>query len=140
MAPRIVIHDLNHARAALAAAAELGVAVTLVSAPGAAAYLGAAVFLEIVAQAHREAPGAAVTAILDCGDDAGLALNALRHGLKTIRLRAAPAIMAAVAEIADQLDAVLDSDPETPALDLLDRHDASGACRAWLLDGATKPD
>ena len=128
-----VIHDIAHARAALAAAAEAGVAVTLVSAPAAAAYLGAVVFREMVAEAAREAPGVAVTAMIDCGDDAGLALNALRHGLKAIRLRAGPEAMAAVADIAHQLGAHIDPDPAAPALDLLDRPDAPAACRAWLL-------
>lgn len=139
MAPMIVIHNLAHARAALAAAADLGSPVTLVSAPGAAAYLGAAVFREMVAEAARETPGVAVTALLDCGDDAGLALNALRHGLKAIRLRAGPEAMAAVADIARQLGATVESDAGAPVLDLLDRRDAPAACRAWLLGGSPGP-
>lgn len=129
----IVIHTIAHARAALAAAADVGRPVTLVSAPGAAAYLGAAVFREMVAAAAGETPGAAVTAMIDCGEDAGLALNALRHGLKAIRLRAGPTAMAAVADIAGQMGAFIDPDPEAPALDLLDRPDAQAACRTWLL-------
>jgi len=140
MGPRIVVHDLKHAQAALSAAAELGLPVTLVSAPGAAASLGAAVFHEIVAESHREVPGVVVTAILDCGDDAGLALNALRRGLGVIRLRSSPAVMAAVADIANQLGAVLDPDPEAPALDLLDRQDALEASRSWLLNDSAEPD
>ncbi|MBE0531510.1 MAG: hypothetical protein IH626_11835 [Rhodospirillales bacterium] len=140
MGPMIVIHTLAHARAALAAAADVGCPVTLISAQGAAAYLGAAVFREIVAEAARETPGATVTAILDCGDDASLALNALRHGLKVIRLRAGPAAMAAVADIAGQMGAFIDPAPEAPVLDLLDRPDAPAACRAWLLRGAAEPD
>lgn len=135
MGPLIVIHNIAHARAALAAAADIGCPVTLVSAPGAAAYLGATVFREMVAAAVRETPGATVTAILDCGDDAGLALNALRHGLRVIRLHAGPAAMAAVADIAGQMGAVIDPAPEAPALDLLDRPDAPAACRAWLQGG-----
>lgn len=135
MGPLIVIHTIAHARTALAAAADVGRPVTLVSAPGAAAYLGATVFREMVAAAARETPGATVTAMIDCGEDAGLALNALRHGLKAIRLRAGPAAMAAVADIAGQMGAVIDPAPEAPALDLLDRLDAPAACRAWLRGG-----
>ncbi len=136
MGQTIVIHNIVHARVALAAAADVGCPVTLVSAPGAAAYLGAAVFREMVAEAARETPGATVTAMIDCGEDAGLALNALRHGLKAIRLRTSPAAMAAVADIAGQMGAFIDPNPEVPALDLLDRRDAPAACRAWLRGGA----
>lgn len=136
MPPRIVIHSLAHARAALAAAAECGKAVTLASASGAAAYLGAAVFREMVAEAARAFPGVAVTAVLDCGEDAGLALNALRHGLKAIRLQAGPEATAAVADIAAQLGAELEFGEAPPALDLLGRTDPATACRAWLLGAA----
>ena len=130
--PRIIIHSLDHARAALAAAAERGVPVVLASAPAAAAYLGAAVFREMAAAAAGEFPGVAVTALLDCGDDAGLALNALRHGLKRVRLAAPAPALARVADIAGQLGAVLDADPAAPALDLRDAADPVAACREWL--------
>ena len=46
----IIVHSLEDAEAALAAAADLGVPVTLRSAPGAARYLGATVFRDIAAQ------------------------------------------------------------------------------------------
>ncbi len=134
----IIIHNIADARAALAAAADVGRPVILVSAPGAAAYLGAAVFREMVAAAARDMPGADVTAMIDCGEDAGLALNALRHGLTAIRLRAGAAAMAAVADIAAQMGAIIDPDPEGPALDLLDRPDAPAACRAWLQGDTTE--
>lgn len=140
MGPMIVIHNLAQARIALAAAAEIGVPVTLASAPGAAACLGAAVFREMVAEAARQTPGVAVAALLDCGADPGLALNALRHGLKAIRLCAGPEATAAVADIAARMGAVVVSDPTPPALDLLDRTDAPAACRAWLRTGHPTPD
>jgi hypothetical protein len=78
--------------------------------------------------------------MIECGDDAGLALNAQRHGLNAIRLRAGPAAMAAVADIAGQMGAFVDPAPEAPSLDLLDRPDAPAACRTWLLRGAAELD
>src|SRR3990167_5130631 len=85
----IIVHDIEDARAALAAAVEAGIAsLTLRSAVGAARYLGATVFRDMIAEAARPYPGVAVTAVFDCGDDPGLALGALRHGLKVIRLAA----------------------------------------------------
>jgi hypothetical protein len=129
--PPIVVHDLDQARAALAAAAALGRPVILRSAPDAAAYLGAGAFRAIVAAAQAAVPQAAVTAVLDCGDAPGLALGALRIGIPAVRLRAAPGVLARVADIAAQYGARLDSD-DRPALDLKDAADPEAACRRWL--------
>ena len=127
----IIVHSLDHAKAALSAAAELGVPVTLLSAPGAAAYLGAAVFREMIAEASRVHPRVALTAVLDCGDNPGLALNALRRGVKVVRLEAPADVRSRVADIAAQSGAALD-DGGDGALDLLDTVDFRGACLAWL--------
>ncbi len=127
----IIVHSLDHATAALSAAAELGVPVTLLSAPGAAAYLGAAVFRDRIAEASRAHPGVALTAVLDCGDKPGLALNALCQGIKVVRLEAAADVGSRVADIAGQLGAAVDDDGDG-ALDLLDTADPRAACLSWL--------
>lgn len=129
----IIVHDIDDARAAVAVAAELGLAsLTLRSAPGAARYLGATVYRDIVRAAGRDHPGVAVTAIFDCGADPGLALGALRHGLKVIRIDAAGEVRARIADIAAQSGARLDDAGAMPALDLLDADDRTAAVRAWL--------
>ena len=129
--PAVIIHNLDHARAALAAAAALGQPVILLSAPGAAAYLGASVFRDMVDQAAAEYPEVPVSAVLDCGGDAGLALGAFRHGLKAVRLAASEEVLAKVRDIARQQGAAVD-ESNAPALDLLDEPDPAAACRAWL--------
>jgi len=129
----IIVHDLDDARAAVAAAAELGLAsLTLRSALDAARYLGATVYRDIVRAAERAHPGVAVTAVFDCGADPGLALGALRHGLKVIRIDAAPEVRGRIADIAAQSGARLDEAADAPALDLLDAEDRGAALRAWL--------
>lgn len=117
---RIVVHDLAQARAALSAAEEAGVAVILQSPPAAAGYYGPGFF--------RGLP-----VVLDCGDAPGHALAALRAGVKRIRLRAAPEVLAKVADIAGQLGAELDGADE-PVLDLgtVPSGRWSAACREWL--------
>jgi fructose/tagatose bisphosphate aldolase len=130
--PAFIVHTLDHAKAAVAACAERGLPATLVSASEAAAYLGAQVFREMVAEASRAYPHVSVTAVLDCGEDVGLALQALRHGLKAIRLEAAPETRAKVADIAAQTGARLAGDSDTAALDLLGAADPLAACRDWL--------
>ncbi len=72
-----VIHSLDDARAALAAA-EPGVAVTLQSAPAAGVHGGIGWFERLVAAAQAEFPQARVNAILDCGDAPGAVLEAVR--------------------------------------------------------------
>jgi len=130
----IIVHSLENARAAVAAAAELGLPVTLRSAPGAAAYLGAQVFRDLIAEAAAAHPATEVTAVFDCGKDPGLALGALRRGLKVIRLDAPPDTLGKVADIARQTGARLDqTDPaDPPGLDLLEAGDAEARVRTWL--------
>jgi fructose/tagatose bisphosphate aldolase len=130
----VIIHSIDHARAACEAAAALGVPVTLMSAPGAAAYAGAGWFLKAVARASAEHPGARVTAVLDCGDEPGRALGALRQGCEWIRFTGKPRTAAKIAAIAEQYGAAL-YEGSGPTLDLVHEPDPYAACRAWLGHG-----
>jgi hypothetical protein len=130
----IIVHHLGHAVAALGAAKALDVPVTLRSAPGAAAYLGSAVFRDMIAAALGEVPGVEARAVLDCGDAPGHALNALRQGVGAVRLDAPSDVRVRVGDIARQLGAALDDDA-APALDLLGADDPSAASRHWLGGG-----
>ena len=135
MSTRVILfHSLAHARAALAAAAEAGVALTLQSAPGAAAYAGAGYLKAIAEQVAAEHADVAVTAVIDCGADAGIAMAALRTGWQTVRFSGPAKVRAKLADIAAETGARLaDDDAEaTEALDLLDAADAGAACRAFL--------
>lgn len=127
----VIIHSSAHARAALAAATRLNRPVTLYSAANAAAYGGAAWFAAIVTAARSDFPDAQCDAVLDCGDQAGWALAALRHGCRALVLRATPAIRDKIAAIAATQDARLD-DGATAALDLRHCGDPDSAVMAWL--------
>ncbi len=137
MEHRIIVHSLADARAALEAAAAAGTPVTLASARRAAAYLGAAVFREMVSAAVQAVPGATYTAVLDCGHDAGLALNALRQGVKRIRVDAPEDVRRRLADIAAQCGAELDEGGDG-ALDLATVADPEAACREWLASRTAK--
>lgn len=128
--PAIVFHGLDQAMAALAAAAALGVPVTLLSAPGAASYAGAGWFRAVVEQAQAAHPDAEAVALLDCGDQPGHALAALREGVTAIRFSGITADK--IEDIAARYGARMVRDrPES-----LDLQEVSGdpiaACRAWL--------
>jgi len=127
----IIVHSLKEARAAVAVAAELGVPVTLASAPEAAGYLGALWFRELVAMARAERPEAEVDAVLDCGDQPGHVMAALRQGLKRLRFTGPKSTATTLRALAGRYDAEI----VTGALrahDLMDQAEPEAACRRWL--------
>ncbi|MFQ6017778.1 MAG: class II fructose-bisphosphate aldolase [Kiloniellaceae bacterium] len=127
----IIVHTLDEARAAVAAAAQLGVPVTLASAAGAAGYTGALWFREVAATAAAERPEVEVTAVLDCGTKPGLVLAALRQGLKTVRFTGRKSTARTLSEIAAGYGAELITGP-FKAVDLLDQPEPEAVCRRWL--------
>jgi hypothetical protein len=129
---RIIIHSLADARAALAAARALNVPVTLVSAEGAGGYAGASWFKALIDAAAGEFPAVALTAVLDCADEPGTALNALRHGIKRLRFTGAAAPRRRLKDIAHELGAEIETGKAPQALDLLDQPDPEKAARAYL--------
>lgn len=131
----IIVHSLEDAKAALGVAAELGVPLTVQSAPGAGRYLGASVFRDMIDEAAGPTPPVAVTCVFDCGDDPGLALGALRIGLKVIRTSVTGEAKDRIAEIAAQTGARLDKNDSSPVLDLLELEDKETALRTWLTEG-----
>ena len=98
-APAIVVHSLNHAVAALQAAAAVDRDIVLLSAPGAGIYAGAGWFKAVADAASEAVPAAKYTAILDCGDDAGAAQAALRAGVEAV-------IFTGRADVAERLTAI----------------------------------
>jgi len=127
----VIVHSLDHARLALAAARAANKPIVLRSAPGAASYAGAGWFAAMIARAAREFSGVAFTASLDCGADPGHAMAALREGVPLVRLAATKRVRAKIASMAKKSGAALDEDEEA-ALDLLNAADPAGALRDWL--------
>ena len=105
LAPALVVRDATEAAAALALAA--GQEVLLLSAPGAAGFLGAGGWRALAAAAARGAPGAPFRDALCCAAAPGLALAALRAGCRMLVLDGACAGFGPVAGAASQLGATL---------------------------------
>ena len=128
----VVVHDIHQARRAVTRAHELGAALTLVSAPGAAATLGPAVFREMIAtvRSERPEPSFSFDAILDCGADPGPAMQALRAGCTYICSTAPEAVFIKLANIAEQCGGAVVHGPLT-AFDLGNNAD-DDALDAWL--------
>jgi len=132
-APAVVVRGAAEAAAALRLAE--GRPLRLLSAPGAAAGLGAAGWRALVAEAAALVPGARFDDLLCCGAAPGHALVALRAGCRRLILDAGCPAFAQVAGAASELGAVLL--PARPAaLDLagLDLRRPGGArlLRRWL--------
>jgi hypothetical protein len=129
--PQVVVHDRVQAEAALAAAAELGCAIWLRSAPDAAGYAGVG-FLK----ALGELVGHEI--VVDCGDDAGLVMAALRTGCRRLAFSGPAAVSQRLAEMAAKVGAwyrhEAEATPTVPMLCLSPDDDARSRCRAWLLD------
>lgn len=134
----IVVHDIHQARRAANRAQDLGVDLTLVSAPGAATTLGAGVFREMIQIIRDERaatpanPAIHIDAILDCGEDPGPALQALRSGCTYICSTAPHAVFIKLSNIAEQCGGAVIQGPLN-ALDLAgDVND--DALDTWLGD------
>ena len=127
MRREIVIHSLDHARAALAAAAACGKDVTLASAPGAALQAGPGWFKAVIEHASAAYPLVGVTAILDCSDQPGAAMAALRLGLTNLRFHGAVELR----EKLTGMGAVL-APPTEASLDLREFKEPETACAAFL--------
>jgi fructose/tagatose bisphosphate aldolase len=121
-----VVHHLEQARAALAAAAEAGCPIQLRSAPGAAGYAGVGYLKALGQQAGQDL-------VIDCGNDAGLVMAALRTGCRRLVFAGSEEMRRRLGEMAEQLGAELIAaapDPETLVLQPED--DAAALLRSRL--------
>lgn len=130
-APAIVVHAIEHGIAAAAAAQAVGIPITLRSAEGAGGTVGVGWFSALADEIRAAYPDAQIIFILDCADEAGTALGALRRGIRHVRFTGSDVA-------ADKLAAIgliLDRDARPP-LDLLDAVDPETDCRKFLAEFA----
>jgi hypothetical protein len=123
----IVVHSLDHALAALAAAKSLSLPVTLASASCAAAQAGPGWFKALVDAARQAHPDVALTAILDCGDEPGAVMAALRAGLKQLRFQGDDELRQKLAAMGAEF-----LEPAGAVLDLRDIGNPAAACATFL--------
>lgn len=128
--PTVIVHDLAQAAAALAAAAEAGREIRLLTPPGGAHYAGHAYYTEVFRQAAAGQPAARFAAMLDCGDDAALAVTAIAAGWRSLVLTRGGVAFARIADIAAAHGADLAHRPPA-GLDLAGPEPLP-RCRRWL--------
>ncbi len=126
MRPLVIVHHLAQAEAVMCAAGDAGIELQLQSAPDAAAYAGVG---------YLKALGDAVghELLIDCGDDAGLVMAALRAGAKQLLFSGSADELRRLAQMAARNGALLDgpADPSRPCLALSPDEDGA-AVRSWL--------
>ena len=116
--PAIIVHSLPHALAALRTAAETRRAIILATAPNAARYAGPGWFGALVATARAAVSTAEFTAAIDCGEDAGAALGALRAGIEMTLFTGHKDVAVRLSEIAARHGLALRTSRLSVALDL----------------------
>jgi hypothetical protein len=132
--PRIVVHSLAHARAALAAAEEAGVRVTLESPAAAALYLGIGWWRELLRALATGQGAHRYDSILDCGTAPGAALAAVRDGIPAVRVAVDNDMLERLSAIAAPLGGTVHGGGGNgDCLDLLDAADARQACAEFLM-------
>jgi hypothetical protein len=122
----VVVHHLEQARVALATAGEAGCTIQLRSAPGAAGYAGVGYLKALGEQAGQEL-------VIDCGDDAGLVMAALRTGCRRLVFQGSEEIRRRLEDMAEQRGAELVAEAPAPEmLILLPEDDAAAALSSRL--------
>ena len=123
--PVIVVHSLAQAGAALRAAVRACRPVVLASPPGAGSYVGPGWFREVVALAREAVPEARFSALLDCSDEVGAALAALRAKVEGVVFTGRSDVACRLADIARQHGVRFVTEQPVAALDLGDDFFAS---------------
>ena len=121
----IVVHSLAQAIGALSAAARAGRSVALVSAPDAGGYVGPGWFKALVAAARDAVPVIRCSTFLDCGDNVGAALAAIRAEVEGIIFTGRPDVAYRLADIARQHSVCLKMERPSDALELAGDFSAS---------------
>ncbi len=116
--PVVIIHSLAHAIGALKAAARERRAVILASAPAAASYLGPGWFNALLDAAREAVPEAECAALLDCGEDVGAALAAIRGEVAGIVFTGRADLARRLADIALQHGVRFETKRPAAAIDL----------------------
>lgn len=126
MRPSVIVHHLAQAKVALSAADTAGADIQLWSAPGAATFAGVG-FLKALGDAVDH------ELLIDCGDDAGLVMAALRTGCKTLFFRGSEDERLRLSQMAGRSGALLyGPEDRTQSCLLLSADDDGDSIHAWL--------
>jgi len=116
--------------------------VILVSAPGAVRSGGAGWWRALIAQADAAVSDVQASSVLDCADEPGMALAAIREGVEAIAIVAPEATYERLADIARQSGVAIRTIDWVAACDLAGSNDPQADCENHLRKrpaGVAKP-
>jgi acyl-CoA reductase-like NAD-dependent aldehyde dehydrogenase len=116
--PVIIVHSFAHAVGALMADSRTCCPVTLASASETGCYAGPGWFRSLVEAAREAVPDARFSAVLDCGDEPGAALAAIRAQVECVVFTGRPDVARRLADIARQHGVRLETERPEAAVDL----------------------
>ncbi len=125
--PAVVVHTLAHAVGALKAAAVATRSVILFSAADAGIYAGPGWFAALIEAAREVVPNARFSALLDCGDQPGAALAAIRAQVEGVIFTGRADVADRLADIARQHGVGFVTERPAGGLDLGDQFFATEA-------------
>ena len=97
-----MVHSRGQAIAAVAAAVRASSPVIIASAPDAGGYVGPGWFKALIMAAREAVPGACFSSLLDCGDNVGAALAAIRTEIEGVVFTGRTDVAWRLADIAEQ--------------------------------------
>ncbi len=128
--PTVIVQDQIEACAAAAAASAAQLRLDIRSAAWVADAYGPMVFAAMIDAARRAYPDANVRGILDCGDSAGMATAAFRHGLD-VRVAVVDPVRTKLTQMAERAGRAVVAG-EGPLLDLHGEAEPFAACSRWV--------
>lgn len=137
-----VVHELAHAHAVLETSVRLDIPVLLASAPGAVRTGGAGWWRELISQSRSRFADAQFSSVLDCADEPGMALAAIREGVEAISVTAPRQALQSLTDIANQSGVSILSLDRARAFDLAGSNDPQADCENHLRkrsDDVAKP-
>ena len=115
--PVFIVHNLKHALCVAQASMQTQISALLFSPRGAANSLGPEVFSSVIKAANEHYPDAKLIGVLDCADNAGSALGAIRRGAPHISVQLEAPAYEKIIDIATQSNVSVRKYPEN-AIDL----------------------
>jgi hypothetical protein len=127
----VLVHNIDHVRAALDVAAEFRVALTLQNPAESLQYLGIGYIKSMIDEAVLQRPDAPHTFICDAGNNPAIVQEAFKAGFQTVRFEGSESVRDQLVSIATQYGGVILGDTPDDMLDLCFAEDPKAACRRW---------
>jgi len=127
----IVVYNYDHVISTMKAASKLKKNIIIASPPNAAAYMGPMFFKKLLKKGKSLFPSVKYVEILDCGNDTGLALEAIHCGINRIKIKCNKTVLEKIKNICKKKGLTVNNISKKK-LDLKYVEDVYSECLKWL--------